>query len=571
MPTVVHQENILGNSRFATPLELKKMGLIDNGEGIVLGKVVGNLIEKPPSKAGHLLVVGGNGSGKSASVVIPTLLRWKGAVFCIDVKGELSDLTAEHRPNTYVFDVKEGRNPYNPLAQCKMVEDVMEIARALIPNDTGESFWVDGARNIMAAVLFESAMEGKSLPEALKRIAETPDQELIESLMNSKYDEVKMLSKQGKTAEQTLQGLTSQLSTHILPLATSGIIKNATSYGSWTPQSLEEGASIYLKINERTIEQYAGLWRVIISQVLGHLMDRKEGAETPVLLLLDELPRLGKVEGLLNALATLRSKNVHIVMCVQSMAQLEDKYGQTNTKVIADNSAYKLILKATDVSSQKYFSDLAGMRTVWAGNLGVSEQQVLFGTQNLSKGKSQHSVPLIRPEEFGRLGMTEGILFFPSEISDTNCTRLIKAYWKNTKDIAKVKNIEVDEKKQPIKEIKKLKGVRLGKIKGWLIGLGIAIIGLGYAGLYAYYRLLMYFYTHDTAEHISKYPFETQQALKTISEQRGFNFEVAKILLKTINLGDILTVIGVLAGNFISIILIAYIIKLIFFRKKTTL
>ena len=82
------------------------------------------------------------------------------------------------------------------------------------------------------------------------------------------------------------------------------------------------------------LEQYRDLWTVILNQVLRYLSTRGEG-KRPVLLTLDEMPRLGKIEGLTGALATLRSRNVHILGVIQSMAQLDEIYEETNRKIIA--------------------------------------------------------------------------------------------------------------------------------------------------------------------------------------------------------------------------------------------
>ena len=43
----------------------------------------------PEGEDGNILVVGGNGSGKTSSIAIPTLATWNGAIFALDIKGEL--------------------------------------------------------------------------------------------------------------------------------------------------------------------------------------------------------------------------------------------------------------------------------------------------------------------------------------------------------------------------------------------------------------------------------------------------------------------------------------------------
>jgi type IV secretion system protein VirD4 len=81
---------------------------------------------------------------------------------------------------------------------------------------------------------------------------------------------------------------------------------------------------------------------------------------TPILFLLDEFPRLGKIEGITDGLATLRGKNITMCVIVQSLAQLDLMYGKEARQVIADNCQYKAVLNATDAETQEYFSRIVG-------------------------------------------------------------------------------------------------------------------------------------------------------------------------------------------------------------------
>lgn len=54
------------------------------------GKKGDSYVGKPQDCDGHILVVGGAGSGKSSCIAIPTLETWKGTIFAIDIKGELA-------------------------------------------------------------------------------------------------------------------------------------------------------------------------------------------------------------------------------------------------------------------------------------------------------------------------------------------------------------------------------------------------------------------------------------------------------------------------------------------------
>ncbi len=51
----------------------------------------------PETTDGHILIVGGARSGKTAAVAIPTLMSWKERVFAIDIEGELYAKTKKAR------------------------------------------------------------------------------------------------------------------------------------------------------------------------------------------------------------------------------------------------------------------------------------------------------------------------------------------------------------------------------------------------------------------------------------------------------------------------------------------
>lgn len=48
------------------------------------------------------------------------------------------------------------------------------------------------------------------------------------------------------------------------------------------------------------------------------------------------------------------------MLIIQSLAQLDSIYGKDTRKIITNNCNYKVVLKATEVETQEYFSKLVG-------------------------------------------------------------------------------------------------------------------------------------------------------------------------------------------------------------------
>jgi hypothetical protein len=86
--------------------------------GVFFGGWHNQYVVKPEDVDGHVLVIGGTGSGKSSCVAIPTLRNWKGAVFAVDIKGELHENTRQYRENIKLFDPQNKNNAYSMTLLC---------------------------------------------------------------------------------------------------------------------------------------------------------------------------------------------------------------------------------------------------------------------------------------------------------------------------------------------------------------------------------------------------------------------------------------------------------------------
>lgn len=404
--------------------------------GVVFGTLNGNLVVKKCKEPGNVLVVGAPGKGKSQCLSIPTLLNWKGSALVIDIKRELYAYTNHvqgKKGKVIVFDPEQNGHAYDPIKECDTVDSCQFLARSLIPTPKGsDPFWTGNAQNVLAAACFEGNKEGKSLPEISERILLTEPEVLVEELTNSKYKEARLLSSSVKgTPEKTLGGIFTELKNSIILFATDENIKRALSKSEWTAETLEEGATIYMRVSERQIETYKKVWNLIIVQVLRHLNSRGEHQDPPILLLLDELPRLGKVEGYIESLGTLRSKDVTIFSAAQSLAQFQLHYGKEATRIIMDTNSYKICLSASDDETQQVFSKLAGKyeREKESTNTNWTPGNFVPG-----QGKSKFTAweERFRPET---LAYIDRPLFFPP---DKEAFQIDKTFWMKIDSLVKL-------------------------------------------------------------------------------------------------------------------------------------
>lgn len=137
----------------------------------------------------------------------------------------------------------------------------------------------------------------------------------------------------------------------------------------------------------------------MVSQFMRHFEKRPDLTETPILFMLDEFARLGKIAGIENAFATLRSKKITICAVVQSLAQIDLIYGEPTRRVIVDNCQYVAVFAVTDATSQQYFSSLIGGRYSWNPSVGVGVSRPPAANAGLNRNRE----PLIYPEQLATL------------------------------------------------------------------------------------------------------------------------------------------------------------------------
>ena len=371
--------------------------------GLPSGPGRDNYVGIPQGTEENIMVVGGNGSGKSAGVAKPTLRTWRGAICATDIKGELSkfyeDLYQEGlvtRPYI-VFDPTQADGPsFDPFgwllrdSEDNLLSNINEIVTAIIPalpNDK-ELFWTETEQGILSAALLHYFKLGLSFSETVCAILSSTISELCAELVQSQDIFMQIiLGDIGSSKPETRACFDRGLRNKLMLFATDRYISH---------------------IPADRIEQWSGAINLMYTQLIRHL-ERRPDMHAPegqhniqTLLLMDEFARFGKLEMITDAMATLRSKNVNICLMIQSVAQLDKIYGEDDRKIIFDNCKFQAILRANDADTQKYLCELIGTRLTI--QRGVSEQEDEDGdTIGYSRQFSEIRDWTVQPHELATL------------------------------------------------------------------------------------------------------------------------------------------------------------------------
>lgn len=385
------------------------------GHGIVLGKNEENKPVISPSTAEeHILGIGGSGSGKTSALLIPSILRFGGRVFAIDISSDIYN-NAKNKRNIALINPHSDKSvAFNVFAHIDMEKDkskkiilLKKLANLIIPEfeptKTGDGvYFQQGSHLLFYASLIYYYSKGLDFCDLCFEIVNKSNKELISMLKsNASPPNARMAIKAfGDLRDTNLASMKQTMDSYISIFATSRPVKNILHRNSTSNQKVVsakdlEEHDIFLCVPHREIVFFAPLMRMISGLVLDYCSDRPLFTEPKILIAMDEFSSLGFID-IVQPLANLRKHNARIMLLTQSLSDIDDIYGITKRRIILDNCAIKILLSVKDRDSQEFFSKMIG------------NHKVVKKTGSYSNGVARHTYssverPIIAPEELGYL------------------------------------------------------------------------------------------------------------------------------------------------------------------------
>jgi type IV secretion system protein VirD4 len=443
-----------GSSHWASRREVAAAGLLAGGDGgaagaagaggIVIGRLGKRLLVDRKDR--HALVYAPSGTGKSSCLVIPTLLRWPGSVLAFDVKGELWQRTAGYRlsrgQRVLRFDptLRQGSAGYNPLlAIPRSEEDVaaaQDVADVLVNPEGretagGERFFEDSARALLTGVILHVLYTEKppSLGACLRLLSSPEPAGVWTAMRTARHDDGERRGwrdrETGKpsathpavaNAASRLLGMDFRTASGVQATAQSklvlfedSLVCRHTAASDFRGEDLIGGplpVSVYLTVAPSDLDRMRPLLRVVLNQVSRELTREIRRDRRPVLLMLDELTALGRLDFMQRGIGYFRGYQVRVFLSIQSLEQLFQVYGQHQS--IGANCGVQIAYGANDVATAKLLSEMTGRRTVEYRR--ESRGGGIFGGRR-SESETEAGRPLLTPDEVRRLPDDEALIY----------------------------------------------------------------------------------------------------------------------------------------------------------------
>ena len=370
--------------------EMKANGFFGKpGNGFILGK-----LGSPKSRARyisskvfpHALIVAPTGRGKTTGFVIPNLLTWQGSAVTLDVKGECFEATARHRAaqgdKVYRFAPTDWQGKrthrYNPLLRIYELEDParqqmeLQLLATLFlqsDNDRVQGLLKGGIDLFVAAGLLAFQRKKPSLGEIYRIAASGGNKQKEYTSRGHEIDNkaAKLIfTRLASTNNDTLTSYVSLLMTSGLDQWQNPAIDEATQVSDFDFRTIRKKPfTVYLVVQPLMVKPLAPLIRLFFSDLLSAMQEKEPGKDEPwpVMIMLDEFNRLGKMPIVVESIETLRTYRGHLAVVTQTIPALDEIYGENTRRALQGNAGVKLYLTPSDEKTIEELSKAVGKTT----------------------------------------------------------------------------------------------------------------------------------------------------------------------------------------------------------------
>ena len=405
--------------------------VLSNKKGIILAE--NNYL--PVDKRGNVnvLVVGGSGSGKSASYSIPNACQLLGSYVFTDPKGELYDKTAGYL-KAHGYDIKvlnlvkpQNSDGYNPLMHISSEIDVDVIANTIVKGQkTGDGgsdpFWDDSAEMLLKALIYylmatrpEEEQNLASCAELVRAANAKGGSNLLTELISKlPYDHpARMNYKSIEIApEKTYSSILSTLQSK-LGKFDSKEIAELTSTDTINFEEIGSKKTAVYVISSDTHAAYDFLLTIFFSQMIQQLYnyaDDNGGAlKVPTYFILDEFANIGKIPDFDKKISTSRSRKISFSVILQNLDQLEAIYEKSYETIIGNCDTH-VFLGSNSYKTVEYFSKALGEKTIERDSISINRDRQYFKTGQ-STSDQVMARALMTPDELRRMDNDLCIIF----------------------------------------------------------------------------------------------------------------------------------------------------------------
>ena len=367
--------------------------LARNRTGLPLARHEGRLLRYADDDAhgwrgGHHLVVSGTRGGKGVSAVIPAILEHRGPVVALDIKGENFAVTRRHRqalgrhvavlnPFGLVEPSTDQFNPLDYIRPDQLARDVNLVADGLVRPEQGDgAHFADMARDLVAAaievVVTQEEPDRRNLVSVVDLLLSTD----IDTTLQAWADNADRVGHRPAQIAATIlragdkeRGAIQTSASKAFGWMQSDDMRRFLACSSFRLDDLiDDKLDLFIVVPLDQIDRQSVFMRLFTNLVLGTVV-RQDGhrkVEAPILLVLDEFVRMGRMEQVVNIATVAAGVGITALFVTQDTGQVEAAYGRNDARTIFGACITKRIFNLNDIDTADWAARHFGESTVYS-------------------------------------------------------------------------------------------------------------------------------------------------------------------------------------------------------------
>ena len=430
-----------GTASWMTEKEMKDVLEIaspSKAEGIILGEYKGNVICLPKDTKlnRHIAIFGASGTMKSRAIIRNALfqaIKRNESVVITDPKGELYSDTAEMFRNegyeVKVFNLvhPEHSDSWNCMSDLHgdtlLAQDLTNVIIGNTSSGKGDHFWDNGEANLLKALVlyvdFDNTRspEMKNLPAVYQLLTQYSERQLTAMFEKLPMDHPARAPYNlfAQASDTVRSGIIIGLGTRLQVLQNKSVaaITSRSDIDLTSPGRHKCAYFIILSDQNTTMAFLSSLFFSFLFTKLTRYADSlpEQRCEVPVNMILDEFNNIGKIgsaadgSDFARTLSVIRSRDIKVMMAVQSLGQLQNRYPNNLWLEILGNADLQLMLGCSDSETASFYSERAGDMSIQI-NTTMTVRQTMAVAQVIPQYRhteGQGRRKLLTPDEVLRL------------------------------------------------------------------------------------------------------------------------------------------------------------------------
>jgi type IV secretion system protein VirD4 len=332
-----------------SPAEVVRSRSLRLGGGAYLGIVRGRWVTADPEHA--VMVLGPPRSGKTSTIVIPSILAAPGAVISTATKQDVMDATWRSRSEigqVWLFDPsgERGELPsgirslsWSPVAAAATWDAALSMARAMASasspakGTSNEHHWRERSTALLAPLLYAANVTERPIAEVLKWVLRQ-DLDSAASTLEAHGGDIAadVLAGIKKTDERERSSIFSATAGVLAAYNADATRRNA-SHPNFDPDQFVRGAdTLYITAPAHKQALCAPLVVGLLEQIrhatYRHAPRMIAAGRPPVYMCLDEVANIAPIHDLPALVSEAGGQRLHVMVCLQDLSQARKRWGE---------------------------------------------------------------------------------------------------------------------------------------------------------------------------------------------------------------------------------------------------